>query len=113
MWFSYDGESFQIHNTEEEAKALAEEAMQDWSDRAGDGWDDVSDQVCYGRVTHAVRVERPEITEENRHLVPAGCEGIEEHYLEKIVPDDFRCNICGGVVMFDGTKPVPGNWGHR
>ena len=25
----------------------------------------------------------------------------------------YRCNICGGVVAFDGTPPVPGNWGGR
>lgn len=26
---------------------------------------------------------------------------------------DRRCNICGGLVHFDGTPPVPGNWGGR
>lgn len=113
MWFSFDGESFQTHNTEEEAKASAEDAMQLWADRAGDGWDDVSDQVCYGKVTHAVRVEHIEVTEENQHLVPAGCDAMEDHHLEKIVNETYRCNICGGNVSFDGTPPVPGMWGGR
>lgn len=26
---------------------------------------------------------------------------------------EHRCNICGGVVHYDGTPPVPGNWGGR
>jgi len=29
------------------------------------------------------------------------------------VPVEHRCNICGGVVHFDGTAPVAGNWGGR
>lgn len=113
MWFSFDGESFQTHNTEQEAKDLAELAMQDWQDRAGDGWDDQSTQVCYGKVTHAVRVEEIEITEENSHLVPPGCEGAENHFLEPIGPATHDCNICGGSVQFTGGKPVAGMWGHR
>lgn len=28
-------------------------------------------------------------------------------------PCKHRCKICGGVVQFDGTPPVPGNWGGR
>lgn len=28
-------------------------------------------------------------------------------------PDEHRCNICGGLVHFDGTPPEPGNWGGR
>lgn len=113
MWFSFDGESFETHNTEKEAREYAESAMDDWADTADDGWNENSVHVSYGKITHAVRVERVDITEENVHLVPHGCEGIEEHYLEKIVPDDYRCNICGGVVSFDGTPPVAGNWGGR
>jgi hypothetical protein len=26
---------------------------------------------------------------------------------------EHRCNICGGVVRYDGTPPQPGCWGHR
>ena len=26
---------------------------------------------------------------------------------------EYRCNICGGVVHFDGTAPIAGNWGGR
>lgn len=84
MWFSFDGEDFQIHNTEAEAARWANDAMESWADGAGDGWDEQSTQVCYGRVTHAVRVETVEITDENRHTVPYGCDGIEKHFLEPI-----------------------------
>lgn len=28
-------------------------------------------------------------------------------------PTKYRCNICGGVVQYDGTAPVSGNWGGR
>lgn len=28
-------------------------------------------------------------------------------------PTKYRCNICGGVVQYDGTSPVAGNWGGR
>lgn len=113
MWFSFDGESFETHGTESEAEAFAQRAMQFWADGADDGWDELSTQVVYGKVTHAVRVEEIEVNDDNRHLLTAGCDGMEHHHLEKIVPDEHRCNICGGVVSFDGTAPVPGNWGGR
>lgn len=32
---------------------------------------------------------------------------------QTIVPEERRCNICGGVVKFDGTPPKPGMWGGR
>ena len=28
-------------------------------------------------------------------------------------PVEHRCNICGGIVHFDGTPPVAGCWGGR
>ena len=68
----------------DEARADAELAMESWADCAGDGWDELSTQVCYGRVTHAVRVETIEVTDENRHLVPSSCDGLEDHHLEPI-----------------------------
>ena len=113
MWFSFDGEQFETHETEELAKATAEAAMADWQDCASDGWDENAAQVAYGLITHAVRIEEIEVTEENAHWVTHGADGIENHHLEKIVADSYRCNICGGVVQFDGTKPEPGMWGGR
>ena len=68
QWFSFDGESFGTHETEEEARVCAEEAMDMWSEMALDDgeWCELSVQVCYGRITHAVRVSSdPEIRTED------------------------------------------------
>lgn len=110
-WFSFDGETFETHATEEEAAAAADSAMQYWRENADIGWDELSTQVAYGKITHAVRVETEPVTDETQHTVPAGCDTIEHHFLERIVPAEYRCNICGGIVEFDGTPPVKGNWG--
>ncbi|MEM8668777.1 MAG: hypothetical protein AAGG48_14750 [Planctomycetota bacterium] len=81
-WFSYDGCSFELHESESAARKHAESAMQEWADDADDGgWDELSTQVCYGRVTHAVRVFPIPVTERNQHLVPKGCVGLEDHRL--------------------------------
>lgn len=112
-WFSFDGLDFETHATEAEAAESARRAMQFWSDSAADGWDELSTAVCYGRITHAVGVHPIDVTDENSHQIPPGCDGLEEHTLERIAPTEHRCNICGGVVTFDGTPPVPGNWGGR
>lgn len=29
------------------------------------------------------------------------------------LPRCYRCNICGGLVTYDGTEPKPGCWGGR
>lgn len=113
MWFSFDGETFETHDTEYAARLTAEKSMSFWSDEAADGWSEESRRVSYGKVTHAVRVETIEVDDGNRYMIPQGCDGIEQHHLEKIVPDEYRCNICGGIVSFDGTAPVAGNWGGR
>lgn len=66
-WFSFDGMDFESHPTEQDAKVRAEMAMSDFqSEASDDGWDDVADQVCYGPITHSVRVEEREANEEER-----------------------------------------------
>lgn len=86
MWFSFDGEAFETHETEELAKRQAERAMEWWAEDAGEGWDELSTQVCYGKVTHAVVIDRTPVTDDNRHLVPPGCDDteFEHHRLEAI-----------------------------
>lgn len=84
MWFSFDGIDFATHDTELQARQAAEEAMEQWQDDADDGWDECSTKVCYGRVTHAVRVEPIEITDENRHLMHPDVTGLEKHHLEPV-----------------------------
>ncbi len=61
MYFSFDGEEFEIHNTEQEARDCAEDAIANYRDEAMDGWADESMHVCWGKVTQFVKV-----TEERR-----------------------------------------------
>ena len=88
-FFSYDGVEFETHSTEAEAKAVAENAMENYQDEAMDGWDDASTDICYGKVTHGVIVKEIEKTEENKDLALwSQCDSMEEHRLEKLdVPD--------------------------
>lgn len=91
-WFSFDGENFEKHRTEAEARNVAEMAMDDWSAFAADrGWDPLSTQVCYGKITHSVSVERTPVTDEDRHLVPTGCDDteFEHHTLVPIQDEEF------------------------
>jgi hypothetical protein len=83
MWFTYDGMDFETHDTEEKAKAVADDAMQSWRGDAEDGWDECADQVCYGKITHYVKVDSRVPTEDELHFLPSGCEIVEEHTLVK------------------------------
>jgi hypothetical protein len=67
-WFSYDpAVGFDTHDTEQEAKASAEESLQEYRDHAGDGWDDDVNHVCWGQVR-----EVSAMTEER--IAPEGSE---------------------------------------
>jgi hypothetical protein len=89
MWFAFDGHSFETFSTEAEAKKHADDAMDDWRDDASDGgWDELSTQVCYGKVTHAVTVTPQDVEE---WQVPSDCDGCEEHTLE---PLNATCPGC-------------------
>jgi len=81
MWFSFDGETFEVHESEEAAKAEADQAMEFWAGNADEGWDEVSTQVCYGKVTHAVKVTDIPITEDNEYLLRNGITTLERHDL--------------------------------
>ena len=39
--------------------------------------------------------------------------GKEAEILIAVINGQWRCNICGGLVSFDGTKPLKGMWEHR
>ena len=83
-WFSFDGESFETHDTEAAARKSAEDAMHFWSEQAADdGWDEMSTGVCYGKVTHAVMVVPIPITEKNRHLLK-DFDALEDHRLMRL-----------------------------
>lgn len=51
-WFSHDpeGHGLEFHETEAEAKAAAEKALDDYRDDAGDGWAESVTGVCWGRL---------------------------------------------------------------
>lgn len=53
-WFSYDGQSFETHDTEAAAMKSAEEAFESCREEAPDGWPDEVEQICWGVVTQEV-----------------------------------------------------------
>lgn len=92
-WFGFDGHSFEAFNSEGEARAYAEQAMDDWADDAGDGgWDELSTQVCFGKITHSVVATEQVVTEGRETQV------CEEHSLEPIIERSTE------------TEPSKGGW---
>lgn len=65
-FFSFDpnGDGFQFHDTAEEAREVAENALACESDVASDGWDESMEAICWGKVMGSVvevsREENPE-----------------------------------------------------
>jgi len=103
MWFSFDGESFTTHETREEAQKDAQNALEDCRSDAFDGWPEQVYRICWGQVIEnaTVVVERPR-TEDD--CVDKNIDTIQEIELRGEYRE-YRCNICGGVVRFDGTPP--------
>lgn len=102
MWFSCCDGCFELHDTEEEARNAAQEALDDATGNAIDGWPEWVDGIVWGRVVQQV------VTLNERKATPEdaiGCEYICEKELHD-VDTEYRCNICGGAVRFDGTKPA-------
>lgn len=62
MWFCFDGESFEIFKTEEEARDCASDAIEDYRD--GDSWPEAVRDVCWGKVIEVSaerQVDNPDI----------------------------------------------------
>ena len=57
LYFSYDpeGEGLQFHDTETEAKAAAEAALQEERDCAPEGWGENVEYICWGEVKQIVK----------------------------------------------------------
>lgn len=55
QWFAYDpNDCPEFFETEEEAAKRAKEILAQYADYAlTDGWDELTDMICYGKVTHA------------------------------------------------------------
>lgn len=50
-WYSYDPDcGYEEHDTEAEARAAAEQALEYRRDVAGEGWAEDTDQIVWGRV---------------------------------------------------------------
>lgn len=64
-YFSIDSEAcFQTHATAEEARAAAEEALDDERDRSGDGWSEEVEQIAWGVIVQtATQVDRVTLEE--------------------------------------------------
>jgi len=71
QWFAHDPENGAIFfSTENEAKAQADEWLESYKECANtDGWHELVDEVCYGKVTHAATAinltQRPEELDED------------------------------------------------
>lgn len=62
-YFCFDGEEMTFHDTEQEAMAEANAALERYRDCSPDGWPSEVDQVCYGRLVEmqaASQVNRQE-----------------------------------------------------
>lgn len=50
-FFAYDDETgFDTYDTAAEAKAAAEQSLQGYRDDAGEGWDEIAGNVCWGEI---------------------------------------------------------------
>lgn len=92
MFFVFDGENYTDgYETAEAAKAAAEAAIDMWRDACDPEWPEEVSNVTWGKVLGFARdVE------------------IEERFVRFELCDldhEFRCNMCGGLVRVDGTKP--------
>lgn len=56
MFFSWDpnGDGFETHFTEEEAKAAAQSALDAEADQASEGWSENVEEICWGKLHGSV-----------------------------------------------------------
>lgn len=84
LYFCYDGHSFDTYPTLAEAKQNAEEALQYFADDAGDGWDELVEQVCYGMVTGEVFEAERRPRNSDDYGVDSGIDLIVDYQLRDI-----------------------------
>lgn len=80
-WFCFNGEYFSRFATEDEARQAAEDSLKFYrEDASNDGeWNDNASEICYGPVTHAVKVDC--VLAELDHLVSRGITYLCEYNL--------------------------------
>lgn len=92
MFFVNTGDGVEYCKTREEAIALAQKAIDDWRDCCNSEWPEEVENVCWGEVLGESKMIDIE-------------DGMYANYELTAPPAEWRCNICGGLVTFDGTKP--------
>lgn len=103
MWFSFDGHQFNTYETAEAAKKDANDALEMFRDEAPEGWAEEAYQVCWGRILeHAEIVSERPATEDD--CCVGSVDTIQE--INLIGMREYRCGVCGGIVIFDGTAPT-------
>ena len=93
MFFVNTGDGFDFYNTEEEAIQAAQDAIDDWRDACDPEWPEEVENVCWGKVLGT----------------SIGHESEDGKYIEYELSEsnqEWRCNLCGGIVRFDGTAPT-------
>ena len=56
MWFAFYDQMFELYDTEDKAKAVAEKCLEDCRDEAVDGWCEESLNICWGKVHQHVEI---------------------------------------------------------
>jgi len=82
-FFSYDpNDRIRFHDTAEEAKAEAESALDAYRDEAPEGWDENTDEVCWGEVKEQVQetMRRP-YDPERDHDIDGDCTEVIDYAL--------------------------------
>lgn len=92
-FFVNTGDGTDLYDTAEDAAAAAQRAIDGWRDCCDTDWPEEVDNVYWGPV---FGMSFPESRGENNEY---------EEWVLKPQNVEYRCNLCGGVVRFDGTKP--------
>lgn len=56
MWFSFDGDTFETHETREDAQKAAQDALDDCRADAVEGWPDEVYRICWGQIVESATV---------------------------------------------------------
>lgn len=93
QYFVHTGDGYEIYDTCEKAKQAAQDAIDAWRDCCDPGWPEEVANVFWGPIFGQ---SKPEDRGENNEYVEWVLESTHQEY---------RCEPCGGIVRFDGTKP--------
>ena len=101
-FFVDTGCGIEIYQTAAKAQKAAEDAIDEWRNCCDPVWDEEVRNVCWGMILGWAT----EIDVASDGPLPAGVDRLIDFKLDST--DLHRCNICGGLVVFDGTAPTIG-----